>query len=213
MKTKELIRQLQEADPSGELECCLGNADIHFVDVEPAYWDGCLQVLVRDPAKAPYYDIVGAKYTTKGNKVVIRPLSIRDAVFEDEDLPVEFDVGEGWEERYKEAVQKYREETRRVNQDVEKGFFIEYMVRRFAEQYSEEYSEDEVKNAAIKFYDENLTYKDPLPESFKVPMKDKSGKEYMAWASVCDRRKLQWNRDIAIDFEGSQIVLRKINEN
>jgi len=31
MKVKELIRRLQEADPSGEIEACVDNIDIHFV--------------------------------------------------------------------------------------------------------------------------------------------------------------------------------------
>ncbi len=48
MKTKELIRQLQREDPSGELECCVDNSDIFFVEHLPAYYDGCLEVLVRD---------------------------------------------------------------------------------------------------------------------------------------------------------------------
>ena len=211
MKTKELIRQLQEADPSGELECCVGNADIFFVDVEPAYWDGCLQVLKRDPAKAPYYDVVGAKYTSKGNKVVVRPLSIRDAILDDENLPVEFDVGDSWQERYQQFVQKHREETKKINQEVEKGTFIEYIRRRFAEQYSEEFDNEEVTRAAIEFYDANLDYKDPLPPDIlhlQVPMK-MDGKESMVWASWNDRRKIQWDREIALDFDGSKMVLKK----
>lgn len=28
-----------KADPSGEAECCIGNNDIHYVDICPAYYD------------------------------------------------------------------------------------------------------------------------------------------------------------------------------
>ena len=31
MKIKDLIAALQEADPSGEIECCVGNVDIWYV--------------------------------------------------------------------------------------------------------------------------------------------------------------------------------------
>jgi hypothetical protein len=34
MKTKEVIRQLQKQDPSGELEVCVNNEDIFFIEEE-----------------------------------------------------------------------------------------------------------------------------------------------------------------------------------
>ena len=58
MKTSELIRLLQEADPSGEVECCIDNHDIYSVELWPAFYDGALEILVRDPSLRPYYDIV-----------------------------------------------------------------------------------------------------------------------------------------------------------
>lgn len=39
---------LQNADPSGEAECCIGNTDIHYVDAMPAYYDGRAQIVERD---------------------------------------------------------------------------------------------------------------------------------------------------------------------
>ena len=122
MKTKELIRQLQEADPSGEMNCCVENVDIFFVDCEPAYWDGCLQVLERDPT-SKYYNVIGAKYTTEGRKIVIVTHSIKDAILENPDLPIEY---EGFSDEsktkgsYQKDVEKWREKTRRINAKVEK---------------------------------------------------------------------------------------------
>lgn len=46
MKTKELIKKLMEADPSGEIECCINNLDIHFVRLDPASYVGALQVSI-----------------------------------------------------------------------------------------------------------------------------------------------------------------------
>jgi len=89
MKVKELIRQLQEADPTGEIEACVGNIDIHFVSREPAYYDGSLQILKRDPARTGRcYDICGAEITNEGHKIQINTLSVRGAIWEDPELPV-----------------------------------------------------------------------------------------------------------------------------
>jgi hypothetical protein len=89
LKTKKLIALLQAADPSGDLECCVDNLDIHYVVSVPAYYDGELQVLQRDDSN-PYYNIVGAKYVCGGHKLKIVPLSIADAIFEDPSLPVDY---------------------------------------------------------------------------------------------------------------------------
>lgn len=90
MKVRELIRRLMEADPTGEEEACVGSVDIHFVAREPAYHDGKLQVLRRDPARTGRcYDICGAEFRQTGQKVSIYTLSVEDALWEDPDLPVE----------------------------------------------------------------------------------------------------------------------------
>lgn len=121
MKTKELIRQLQEADPSGEEEVSVGNVDIHFVDREPAYYDGCLQVLVRDENNK-FYNITGAKVVSNGNKVVIHTLSITDALWDNAELPIDYSgLTEGQTQRYKEAHDKTRQEVRDCETALEQG--------------------------------------------------------------------------------------------
>lgn len=80
MKTKELIRLLQEADPTGEEEVCVNNEDILDVGTEPAYWDGTLQILERDEKLSPYYNVVGATFKREGCKVSIFTHGIRDAI-------------------------------------------------------------------------------------------------------------------------------------
>ena len=51
MKVKDLIKQLQELDPTGEIEVCVGNSDIIDISLFPAYYDGYLQVLKKDLSK------------------------------------------------------------------------------------------------------------------------------------------------------------------
>jgi len=91
MKTRELIRQLQEADPSGGLDCCIETTtDIYFVERLPAYYDGTQEILVRDPNKENY-NIVGGIFTGEGVKVCIRSYSIEDALWDyDGKFPIEY---------------------------------------------------------------------------------------------------------------------------
>lgn len=89
MKTSELIRRLQEADPNDEAECCVDNDDIHFLEVIPAYYDGRLQVFTRDQARAPYFDITGAKITGSGTKIKIRHLSVEELLIDHPEMPVD----------------------------------------------------------------------------------------------------------------------------
>ena len=118
MITSELIRLLQEIDPKGDTPVCVDNVDIFFVDAKPAYWDGRLQELVRDKGKSPYYNVVGAKYHCSGEKICIETHSVKDAILENPDLPVDFSELErcmpASAEDYKRAVDGWREESRRV---------------------------------------------------------------------------------------------------
>ena len=117
MKTKEVIRLLQEADPTGEEEVSVGNQDVYDVRKEPAYWDGCQQILIRDES-LNCYNVIGAKYTSEGSKIVISPMSIDRAVWENPDLPVEFegDLAQDYQER----VKKYRKQVRDFDEECKK---------------------------------------------------------------------------------------------
>jgi hypothetical protein len=77
MKTAELIRRLQEADPSGEAECVVGTDDIYFVELLPCYYDGSPLLLVHDEKlRDNSYSVVGARYMRSGNKVRITTMDL-----------------------------------------------------------------------------------------------------------------------------------------
>jgi hypothetical protein len=114
MKISEFIRRLQDADPTGELEACVGNIDIHFVSREPAYYDGCLQVLKRDPT-IKFYNIVGAELRASGDKVQIHTLSIADVFLDKPDAEVTFD-GE-YSERLTNLVEHWRAAARCADEE------------------------------------------------------------------------------------------------
>lgn len=87
MKVKALIDALSQF--ADDEEVSVGNCDIHFVDIEPSYYDGCQQVLIRDEARNDY-NIIGATRRESGTKVVIHTLSIREAIWDDPDLPIDY---------------------------------------------------------------------------------------------------------------------------
>lgn len=90
MTTGELIAALQAIDPSGDTPVCVGNADVYFVQRHAAYYDGALQQLIHDQTKRNNaWSIIGAKIITRGEKVDIVTMSIRDVLVDMPDLPIE----------------------------------------------------------------------------------------------------------------------------
>lgn len=122
MKTRELIRLLREADPSGDIECCVGNHDIYIVESAPAYYDGSLQILIRDENRQGEFNVIGAKRTNRGQKVNIRDLSIADCILDNADFPVEFEgVGPEMEKYYRDQDEKARQEAREIDAEIAAG--------------------------------------------------------------------------------------------
>jgi len=111
MKSKLVIQMLQELDPTGECEVCVGNIDIFDIVIEPAYWDGCYQRLVRDETKE-CYNIIGGEYISEGNKICIDGMSIKSALWNDPELPVKFLDDEMNMDDYKQSVEEERKEAR-----------------------------------------------------------------------------------------------------
>ena len=90
MRTSELIRLLQEANPNDDAEVCVDNEDIHFLEVVPGYYDGRLQVFTRDPVlTGKSFDIVAARITSAGTKIKIRHCSIEDLLLDNPEMPVD----------------------------------------------------------------------------------------------------------------------------
>jgi len=71
MKTKEFIKMLQDADPSGEAHVRLEGGVPKFAELKPGYWDGPYKYIDEDGNYV---------YSTKGNKVDIWSTEIWDFV-------------------------------------------------------------------------------------------------------------------------------------
>ena len=118
MKTKELIRRLQEADPSGEEDCCVGRSDILFVAPEPGYYDRCFQVLKREPNN-PYYNVIGAEIKSSATKIKIVIHDIEDALIDHPELPITFD-SEYSEKHWEDRIEQWRQEYRQLHKEEKK---------------------------------------------------------------------------------------------
>jgi hypothetical protein len=118
MKTKELIRLLQEEDPSGEMDCVIDNQDILYVCGEISYWDGCKQILIRDETK-DCYNVIGAEYRSDGWKLSIVSYGIYDALCVDPDLPVKV-VDTFVNKKLQEYVDTWRKEIKEMKRQLKK---------------------------------------------------------------------------------------------
>ena len=119
MKVKELIKELQQYD--SEMEVCVDNIDIHFLGIEPSYWDGWSQRLIRDNTTEQGYDIIGAEYIPEDETVVnISLLSITSAIWNDPKIPVKCYSEEqeqviiGIREEASDAYEKKRKKGNRI---------------------------------------------------------------------------------------------------
>lgn len=200
MKTKELISLLQEVDPTGEVECCIGNSDIHFVSKEPAYWDGNLEILIRDP-NCQFYNIIGAKYTSRGDKIFIRPLSITDAICNDPDLPVDYSEtgSKDRAKRYKESDDKTREVMRDIERKNELDLFKSWGYQRASEIAS---AKEDLERVLVEFFEQNLSPSDEIPNDIKdLKIWDKKH-GYWYHPSYADKRNMQWDRTVELIYKG-----------
>jgi hypothetical protein len=209
MKTKDLIKELQEADPSGELECCVNNIDIFTVATEPAYYDGRLQLLIRDPAKKPYYDIVGGKYVSSGYKVVISPMSITDVLWDDPDAEIDYGGLLSNAESYRKSDDATRQASRDVELKVEMDAFYRW-VKRHAETIRP--GGDDCRRSADYAYEKlGLSPKDPVKDL--PPRREKldknSDKEYEVHPSWNERREAMWDDTLEVYWRGGWGVRKK----
>lgn len=199
MKTKDLITKLHEADPSGELEVSVENIDIHSVETLPCYYNGCQQKLIYDENLKPYYSIIGGKYLGKDTKVVITLVTFEDAILCDEDFSIDYsEVPDSMKSHYQKLNDEFRLEVKNVNIRQDKDLFIEYVQDKLDLKFKNDYK---THNLIEKFYDENLNYKDQMPQEI----------ESLSEPSWNDKRKMQWDQELIVELISNEIVVSKRN--
>lgn len=197
MKTKELIEMLQEADPSGDLEVCVDNMDIHFAEVQEAYYDGCLQVLDRDRS-CQFYNVVGVRILDSGWKVCLHTLSLADAILNKPDVEVDLSsLAPSRRRGTEEYVERIRSAVKKMKEDVEREHFVKWAVAFIRENIPLDDSKFDLSQKASDFFDGNLSSKDPVPGDIPV-----------LGESHNSRREKQWGREVKFEFDGFDVHLR-----
>jgi len=118
MKSKKLIALIQEIDPTGEVEVCVNNMDILEITGEPAYWDGCLQVLEWNE----HENVIGVETVQSGMKINLAPYSLFDAIQHDPDIPIKLCSSTEWQ---KDDIKKRRKEADDLHKKYKHGKYYE----------------------------------------------------------------------------------------
>lgn len=212
MKTKDLIAALQEADPSGELEVCNdANEDIYFVETQPAYYDGVLQVLARD-RDCRFYNVTGGKFTSRGNKVRLHTLSLWDVVENDPET-AKIDYSEIGNEHKAEILRQSIEKQRQKIQDIQQTMIWELFVDWVAERVDLS-AEDVEDSAEVKhfFHQDEMHLDDPMPVDIVRTRRYHGPEDTVGYyPSNNEIRIAQWGRELLCKVEGGLIVIERLH--
>jgi len=110
MKTKDLVKQLQELDPEGNCEV-FGAGDIHFAQRLPWYYDGKPGILIRDESNTTSNNIKGMRQITEkdGDKIYLYSIALDDLAMDAdklEDYKIEGD--ESFKSKYKKYFDDFK---------------------------------------------------------------------------------------------------------
>lgn len=150
MKTKDLIKQLQEIDPEGEMDVCINNEDISYIIANPSYYDGRLQKVTK---RGDYGVPEETTITTQGWKINLTPLDLSDkyidSILEDnEEYSIKTEGGCGSEYGWLQAkwldfkvkniywVKLFLENSKSSYYDdiSEKNFFIDSLIEKYRQE-------------------------------------------------------------------------------
>jgi hypothetical protein len=192
MKTKDLIKKLQEEDPTGEEHVVVDNLDISFISKEPAYYDGAAQMIIRDEKR----HAISGKYLRNGHKIQIHTIDFNTLLWDHKDFTMDYS------ELDPERQKSYRENHDKVR-DAAKNFDYQMAVKDFEDWFVEKASKlvdayDDMRGAAKAFFDANLTPYDKIPADIPI-----IGESYVS------RRKIQWDREIDVSYSENGFCIKK----
>lgn len=186
MKTKDLVKILTDKDPSGELEVCVNNLDILYVERLPGYYDGASQVFQRDSSGV----VTGASFNRGKDKVQISTLSILDLIFHYDNIEIDYS---SLSEKSAESLKKLYEDHLKWKEDLSLRHELEDFQRWVLDKIrsvSEDLPSDfaDYKSEAEDFFKEkNL--------SFNLPLKSLPNKNYI------ECRREQWDSLYEVSFK------------
>jgi len=108
MKSKELIRLLQECDPTGETEVVTTDGDIYFVAWEES--GAITELLIRDPKTKDEYNIIGSRITRRVDSICLVSISAEEALLNDPEATMDLsELNESDTRHWKKLLDEARE--------------------------------------------------------------------------------------------------------
>lgn len=199
MTSKEVIKLLQELDPTGETEVSVGNHAISYINEEPAYYDGKLQSLLYDADG----QIIGIKYKTQGSKLVISEMGVTDLLWENPEAIVDYsEIPEHGRERYKISDEATRDASRNVELNLAMDHFYEWCKKKAIPIRDEE----NIRYKSKSFFERYLSPGDPVK---KMPQQFNSKGNYWFYPSWNERQEATWEDTIEITWRGEWVIKKK----
>lgn len=198
MKTKDLIAALQEVDPTGEEQCCIQNADIWNVGLEPAYYDGAVHIIEFDKNHHP----IRGRRQRSGNKVTISSISIQDGL-EYDNFVIDYtdDTDRARHEKFDlECCRKDKE----INFEVGMSIFASWVFLKIQSMKPIPLGwVERIKQAAEAFYKEH-----------RGPDVDGKAIEDFPWQnhSYADRLEALWEETIRVEWDNYSRVIIEYKE-
>lgn len=208
MKSKNLIKSLQEIDPSGEIEVCIGNGDIEEIFVSESDYDGTLQTIEFDEDGLP----IKGRYHAFEEKIVLKPIFISDAIWRAAEQGVSFNIDySDLSYSKRKNFQEVNEETKRqmfhMLESVEFQLFNKWVLSKTQDVYPE-VTLNSIKFYTESFFRENLSRLCSFPENSNIPVEIQGSKVYKSYA---ERRYEQWDEEIVITFDGYDFALKRVS--
>lgn len=116
MKTRELIKTLQEMDPSGDMDVVIDHRDIYTVIEEPAYYDGPTHLLQRNEAG----EVIGYKIHNRGSIIDLSSMDLETLLLDFPDFPIDLSELDGkdkleWSCKIREMI----DQSIRINAEID----------------------------------------------------------------------------------------------
>jgi len=118
-----MIKQLQDLDPTGEVEVYGWAGAVHFLDLLPGYWDGYCSYF--EPSK--YFPEKMFVTDKLEKKILIREIDIEEFIFNIEGDLSKVIIDVNYPEELKKRCEGYAKETKEIIEKLDNEMFIEML--------------------------------------------------------------------------------------
>lgn len=199
MTSSALIEELRKVDPTGETQVCIGNCAITYINVEPYYYDGKLQIVEFG---ADGRAIRGWR-ATSGNKIVITSDTLRELAANDPSFEIIYKT-EKHRLDYEHSDKEESRWNREIEHKVEMEGFQDWVFQTIQTQKPVALGwVDRIKKAAEDYFSKTMMGRDD-PNSVDFDNTKRS------WR---DQRELDYADSIHVEWDNySRIIIRPKTE-